>query len=321
MQENPLVSIIVPAFNAEQWIRSTLTSALSQTYSRIEVIVVDDGSTDDTVAIAESIGDERVCIVVQENAGACEARNRGLEEAQGDYVQFLDADDLLSPDKIERQIVRLKHETEGTVSTCSWARFWDDDVSTAQFETHYDWKDYPEPLEWLIQCGRGYGTMPTVVWLAPRSILDEVGPWTKSLRVNQDGEYFARVVLAAPQIAFVSDARAYYRSGRKNSISQVRNRAVLESRIDAMELIASHMLRFRDTPEVREAVAGLFMFAAMRAFPNYPDITKRAEERVEYFGGSARLPNGGRGFRAIRDVLGWKTAMKLQAYWRRLRYR
>ena len=100
----PLVSILVPAYNAAPYIAETLDSALAQTWQNIEIVVVDDGSRDDTLAIAKTYESKRVKVISQENKGASTARNRALKAAQGDFIQYLDADDLLAPDKIERQL-------------------------------------------------------------------------------------------------------------------------------------------------------------------------------------------------------------------------
>src|SRR3954463_8415699 len=100
---SPLVSIIIPCFNAERYVGDAIRSALAQTYDSIEVIVIDDGSTDGSLKVIKSFGDA-VRIESQPNAGACAARNHGIDLARGEYVQFLDADDLLHPEKIARQM-------------------------------------------------------------------------------------------------------------------------------------------------------------------------------------------------------------------------
>src|SRR5207247_768048 len=101
---NPLVSILIPAFNAQEWVADTLKSAMGQTWPRKEIIVVDDGSRDQTLAIARGLGSKEVSVVTQANQGAAATRNRAYSICQGDYIQWLDADDLLAPDKIARQM-------------------------------------------------------------------------------------------------------------------------------------------------------------------------------------------------------------------------
>lgn len=100
----PLVSILIPCYNAEKWLAETLESALAQTWDNIEIIVVDDGSTDKSLAVAKQFEPDGVKVISQANKGASAARNRAFQESQGDFIQYLDADDLLVPDKIELQV-------------------------------------------------------------------------------------------------------------------------------------------------------------------------------------------------------------------------
>src|SRR5437762_11434458 len=100
----PLVSILIPAYNAELWIGDTIRSALAQTWARKEIIIVDDGSRDRTLSIARQFASEAVSVVTQENQGASAARNKAFELCQGDYIQWLDADDLFSSDKVAKQV-------------------------------------------------------------------------------------------------------------------------------------------------------------------------------------------------------------------------
>src|SRR5690606_29679667 len=100
----PLVSILIPAYNSGRWIAATIRAALAQTWCNTELIIVDDGSRDDTLAIAQSFASPRVKVISQENQGASAARNTAFEHSQGDYIQWLDADDLIAPDKIALQM-------------------------------------------------------------------------------------------------------------------------------------------------------------------------------------------------------------------------
>ncbi len=100
----PLVSVLIPAYNSAPWIAESIRSALDQTWQRKEIIVIDDGSRDRTFAIAQQFAAKEVRVVTQKNQGVCSARNRAFELAHGDYIQWLDADDLLAPEKIEKQL-------------------------------------------------------------------------------------------------------------------------------------------------------------------------------------------------------------------------
>src|SRR5215469_12892220 len=120
----PLVSILIPAFNAEKWIAETIRSALAQTWPRKEIIVVDDGSTDRTLAVARQFASKDVAVLSRENHGAAATRNHAFSLSQGDYIQWLDADDLLSPDKVERQMGAVEEtRSSWTLLSSSWGYF------------------------------------------------------------------------------------------------------------------------------------------------------------------------------------------------------
>src|SRR4051794_40117270 len=119
------VSVIIPCFNAARFVQATLESVVRQSWTDLEIIIVDDGSTDESVEIIEKFVDARIKLVRQPNQGQTAALNRGLALATGDYVQFLDADDVLDHRKIEVQLTRLQG-MPFAVATCEWARFNDD---------------------------------------------------------------------------------------------------------------------------------------------------------------------------------------------------
>ena len=107
--DSPLISVVVPAFNASQTIRETLRTISQQTYRNLEVIVVDDGSTDNTAALVQehSLHDPRFRLISQMNGGVASARNTGVHASSGEFIAFIDADDLWHPSKLEKQIAVL----------------------------------------------------------------------------------------------------------------------------------------------------------------------------------------------------------------------
>lgn len=132
---DPLVSVVVPAFNAESTIRSTLESVLAQTYRNLEIIVVDDGSIDSTAALVASIPpcDVPIRYEYKPNGGVASARNCGIRLANGELLATLDADDLWHPTKIERQVARLQAAGEGAAMVYVWCSWMDQDGSTLAF--------------------------------------------------------------------------------------------------------------------------------------------------------------------------------------------
>lgn len=316
-----LVSIVTAAYNAERWIGAAVKSALGQTWNDVEVIVVDDGSTDGTRAVLERFTDPRLRIVSQSNRGACAAYNVGLGLAQGSYIQYLDADDVLAPNKIEIQLNRLAAEPLGTVASCAWSRFYNDDLRTAGFRPAPDWRDYTPASDWLVQAWSGRGTMPNFAWLTPRDLCDAAGPWNEDIRINLDGEYFARVLVRAQKIAFCKEAIGYYRSALPTSSSRIVDDSKLRALYHTSHLCEETLLNYRDTPETRRACSGLWQQFLFTAYPRVPDLCQLAEARAIELGGIYRKPGVIRPLRPIRELLGWKAALRLQRAYDRIRQR
>lgn len=128
MSVSPIASVIIAAFNAQRWIASSLASAQKQTLKEIEIIVIDDGSTDDTAAVVAGIagGDARIRLIRQRNAGVGAARNAGIRSANGNFIAPLDADDVWEPQKLERQLERMNERGERTALVYCWHRWIDE---------------------------------------------------------------------------------------------------------------------------------------------------------------------------------------------------
>jgi glycosyltransferase involved in cell wall biosynthesis len=146
----PLVSILIPAYNSEKWLAYTLQSAVAQTWERKEIIVVDDGSTDRTAEMARRFASKEVKVVSTANGGLSAAVNHAFQLCQGDYIQELDSDDLLSPDKIERQLAALREgDSKRILLSSPWAYFYYR-TSHARFIPNSLWHDL-SPVEWLLR--------------------------------------------------------------------------------------------------------------------------------------------------------------------------
>lgn len=125
-ENTSLVSVIIPTYNAERYIQRSLESALNQTYKNIEIMVIDDGSTDRTADIIKSYQDTRIIYLYQENQGQGTARNNGIRNSTGKYITFLDADDFYLPEKVARQVDFLEKSSEYVCVYCNALHFYSD---------------------------------------------------------------------------------------------------------------------------------------------------------------------------------------------------
>jgi glycosyltransferase involved in cell wall biosynthesis len=311
----PLVSIVVPAYNAAPYIAETLQSVNCQTYPRTEVIVVNDGSRDDTLAVARSFAGKTVRVLDQANRGAAAARNHGLRETQGDLIQFLDADDLLGPEKIDRQVRRLA-DTSDCVATGKWGRF-TTTIAESRFVPEPFWQDLP-PVDWLVSCWERASMMHPAGWLTPRALIDRAGPWDETLSLNDDGEFFTRVVLAGREVQFVPDAVSYYRSCLPSSLSGSKSDAAWDSGYRAAVAMTDRLLATESSDRTRRACVRLLQEFEYACYPARRDLCSATRSRVRRLGGPLFPPPQGPKMRAVSRVLGWRLAKRL-ALWARRR--
>src|SRR5688572_5630451 len=212
-----LVSILIPAYNAQEWISDTVESALAQTWPRKEIVIVDDGSKDDTLAIARRYASKEVVVVNQPNKGGAAARNTAFAHCQGDYIQWLDADDLLGRGKIANQMRVAERSGDPRILLSSaWAHFMYR-PSAARFSPTPLWHDL-QPVEWMLRKWSHNLHMQTATWLVSRELTEGAGPWNTELLGDDDGEYFSRVVLASRGIRFVPESKVYYRNVGTNRL-------------------------------------------------------------------------------------------------------
>ncbi len=312
-----IVSIIIPCYNASRWLPETLESALAQTWPQLEIIVVNDGSTDDSLDIARRYEPREVRVIDQPNRGASAARNRGLREARGEFIQFLDADDLLSPGKIAAQVALLGSCPPGTVASCAWGRF-TGDPTAARFVDTAVFRDFA-PLDFLMLSGETGAMMHPSAWLVPRTVADAAGPWNETLSLNDDGEYFGRVVLASKGIAHCAEAaaRSYYRSGLSGSLSQQRSTAARCSQFTSLELITQRLLAAEDSSRIRRAGAGHWRRFVHDFYPEPAELIARAEAEIRLLGESVGTPVMGPKTAALSALLGWRNVWRLKQWFGR----
>jgi glycosyltransferase involved in cell wall biosynthesis len=306
----PRVSILIPSHNAGRWLAATLDSALAQTWPNREIIVVDDGSTDDSLSVARGYEPRGIRVIAQPNRGASAARNQALAAARGDYIQFLDADDLLHPRKIELQMAILESCDGQFICSGEWARFHEAPGSVV-FDPQPNYRDLTG-VEFLQIFFEQIAMMQPAAWLAPRPLLDRAGPWNEQLSLNDDGEYFARAMLAARGIRFCPGARVYYRSGIGGSLSQRKDPKALQSAFLAMELTLGHLLAVDQSARTKSAAAFGWKWLAFESYPGAPALAREAERRSRQLGKCARPVPAGRLFQIASKLVGWRLAKRLR---------
>lgn len=317
----PLVSILIPAYNAERWIAKTLESALQQTWPRTEIIVVDDGSKDRTVEIARTFEEQGVRIVTERNQGAAAARNHAYSLSKGDYIQWLDADDLLSPDKIARQMhVVMEGVSKYTLLSSSWAHFMYR-PEAARFVPSELWRDLT-PREWLLRKMKFNIYMQTSTWLVSRALTEAAGPWNVRMLGDDDGEYFCRVLLKSDGIRFVPESRVYYRAFRFDSLSYVgRFPEKIEAHWASMKLHIGYLRSLGDFPESRAASVQFLRDSLIYFYPEREDIVAQAEQLALELGAEVGRPVLSWKYVWLEKVVGWRIVKMVQRVLRRLRWR
>lgn len=315
-----LVSILIPAYKAETFVAETIRSAQNQTWPRKEIIVVDDGSPDRTFEVARRFESESVKVVRQENGGAPAARNTALSLAQGDYIQWLDADDLLHPEKISKQLIGADNGAASlTFLTCSWGKFFFD-TSRAKFMRDSLWQDLG-PIEWIVSKFADNVWMNPAVWLVSRKLTELAGPWDSRLARSgdDDGEYVCRVVGSSDGVRFSEEAKCYYRIGTVGSLNwnmETREDS-LQSLVLSLTLSIEHLLKIEDSKRTRDASRD-YLEVFLQYFYGYDDkyyqqLKVLAKDRLNH---DLEQPRVGWKYRPLEAVAGKKFTRKTITNWR-----
>ena len=243
MKKESLVSVIIPTYNRAHLIGETLDSVLAQTYQNWECIIVDDGSSDDT--------DEVVGEYVKKDSrfkyfhrpdehlpGGNGARNYGFKMSQGEFVNWFDSDDLFSENKLEEQIKLLLGKTY-SVSTCKWGRFKNEERYPLKKLEIY--KNYNSGKNLLIDYGIKGNYFPSFSFLCTRDIFLKSGLWNEHLRINQDGEFFCRVLINTDKVYCAKNAFGLYRFEDDSNTSNYSSEIKAKHAIISWKLIESHL--------------------------------------------------------------------------------
>ena len=314
MSAGPLVSVLVPAYNAERFIVDAVRSALEQTHTNLEVIVVDDGSRDQTGEVLKKFGnDPRVLCRRQENGGASAARNHCYRLAQGQFLQWLDADDLLAPDKVARQLAiwRQFGEPENVLFGGSWVSFFKNHKKGQKEQSGL--YETETPVDWLRVKMLTNAWNPPEPWLTHRVLAENAGPWDERLMRDNDGDYFRRVVAAADRIHHIPEILSFYRRAVSGSISSDLNLSPEKLRSLAMSL-QRHVQTLRELDDSARSLDACAVFLRRWLYFFWPEMEqefsalRKVLEELGYPDAKATLPGK---YQRLVPILGWNRSKRL----------
>ena len=305
MNSFPLVSVLIPLYNAEQYIEDTIIRLKKQTYPNIEVIIVDDHSTDKSLKIAQKYVSEQVHVYVNPKKGGNSARNYAFLQSRGEYVKFIDADDFCSDNMIKSQMERILSEGTRQTVVFSPVRMYYPDGQLFVPPRGID-RDYVPSIELLLDIWRGKGFNCPHCHLMHRSLVNKVNGWNENIIKNQDGEFFARIYAAADKaLAVDSEYAVWWQTG--SGVSTQMSLRAIESVCETHCIISDLIYSYRNDEETRK-ICGRFIGAYV--FFNYPLIKPLLPQietycentnTVLYFPKQRRIS-------ILKALLGWKIA-------------
>ena len=274
-----LVSVIIPCFNVEKWVGEAIDSCLKQTYPHIEIIVIDDCSTDKSVEIIKSYGDKIIWESLPENKGGCYARNRGFALSKGEYIQFLDADDFILPDKIERQINFLE-KTGADAVYGDW-----------RFQGHQsngvillDKIENPGKQKDILQSLIENWWTAVASLLYKRAIVEKSGGWDENFLAAQDRDFFISVIMAGAKVVYQPGCYSIYRRYGNVTVSTISKQRWLENHCKVLEKVEQKLLQQyqQNIPiNYRRALAdGYFELARDYMYMDYPEYLRLSNKSL-----------------------------------------
>ena len=317
-----LVSVVIPVFNREQMLLEAVTCVEAQTYGRVELILVDDGSTDGTGRLCDELAARspgKVRSLHQANAGPGAAREAGRKAARGEFLQYLDSDDLLYPEKLEKQVAALRAAPDAGIAYC-WTRLRRADGSVVEGP----WKGSGQKRETMFPWFLTERWWDTPNPLYRRSVCDAAGPWLP-LWQEEDWEYDCRIAAAGTKLVQVPEYLVEVREHAEGRLSggDARDRRRLAARCEAHRRVFGHARDAgidSDSPFMQRYARELFLLARQAG-----NAGLGAEAREMFrLAREASGPSRGRGadfraYSAVAGVLGWARAGRLACLLDRLR--
>lgn len=306
---SPLVSILIPLYNAEQYIEETITRTLNQTYPNIELIIIDDHSTDNSLEIAKKYASEKVHIYSNPKKGGNAARNYAFEKCNGEYVKFMDADDYMDDNMIACQLERLlsEREPEQCVAFSPVIMRYADDRDQLQQHRDID-HDYIPGIELLIDIWRGKGWHCPHCHLMHHQLITKAGLWDETVIKNQDGEFFSRIYANARKAVSVKSVHAIWRQ-TSNGVSRQTSDKAWRSFFETHRRIANLILAYNNDEEIKYQCSRYICNSLFEHYPVPEDCITAQELFLKKHNLKFIVPNRRR-YKFLSSLFGWKFTLK-----------
>lgn len=311
---NPLVSICVPAHNAERFLSATLHCLLAQEYPFFEIIIVNDHSTDRTKEIIFGLNSPKIKYFVSTKRGAASARNDAYKHSSGDLVIFFDADDLVEPNFIAEQVRFWQARDNRAVILSQWGRFYKEDVSDFKIES----EEIKSPMDlrgWIVKYWtlNSQMTVPARA-LIPRNVIERAGGWDENLSLNDDFEFYTRIFGYAERVYVNPNCVLKYRSGINGLSQQKKDEDKQRAQFLSITKATGFVLDRYDDAEVKLGCANVLQAFVYECYPLLPGLTAKAELEIERLGGSDLAFEAGGLTDKFRLLLGWKWTKRLKHF-------
>lgn len=304
----PLVSILIPLFNAENYIEDTIAKALKQTYPNIELIIVDDHSTDNSFQLAQKYNSKNVRIYKNPKKGGNSARNYAFEKCNGEYIKFMDADDYCTDDLIEQQIKRILEDGDNNTFVFSPVKMLYPDGYLFLPPREID-RDYTPGIELLIDIWRGKGWNCPHCHLMHRDLFIKSGGWNEAIIKNQDGEFFARVAAKASKALSVNNVFAIWRQ-TGNGVSTKVSLEALDSTLETYNIISHLIISYKNNYENRRICAQYIGNFIYQYYSQVKSLLPKIYDILNFLNQPVILPER-KVIKILRIIFGWKIALHL----------
>jgi len=307
--KEPLISICIPAYNAEKYINQTMDCLLNQTYRNLELIVVDDGSTDKTLSILKSYSDTRLAVLQNPRKNAASARNHSFLNSAGKYIVFFDADDWIPNDFIECQLKCIKSEND--IVAANWGRFYRDDLSSFKSDPNVMQVNLTYE-EWILAYWNtaAHITPPGRLFFS-RKLVEQTPLWDESLTLNDDFQFFNELFFHCDRIIY-SNSDFYYRSGIEGLSSKKSEFFHLSNYYSLKRGIELALLKYPNSENIKICCANMWQNLKYQIYPSYTKLIDRVDEEL------AKLPSPNFKFPAggitkiLNLLFGWKLTTTLK---------